>query len=478
MLRRAAPLASIAGLAGLLWLVIPFGFLSYDTWYAVVWGGELAHGHQPDYGAAQPPTPHPLGVLWSALVSPLGATGAADATVVLAYLALAAVAYAVYRLGALLFDRPVGLLAGAIVLTRTPFLLYGMRASPDIPYIALVLAALALEVRRPRAGAPVLALLALAGLIRPEAWLFSAVYLAYLAFERDRGRGRFALRRRPEVDWGALRWPAAIAASAPVLWAAYDLIASGDPTYSFNATHDRVETLERKTGLLDLIRDGPHQLGIVIQWPVAIGAAAGIALSIALLRRRTAIGVAAAALAGGAFAVLATAGFSIIDRYTMLTSTILCVFCAGALLGWRLLPRGDPWRRRWLGAGAVVAAIFVVQAPQQYDFLSEARARLDEQDRIEADLHRVVQSGAVDEDCRPLAVPSDRAVPRLAAWLGVRPSRIVITADGPEPDHGYLFLPASSDAKLHFGTARVSPGFEPIYRNRSWALYGRCGRRG
>jgi len=79
MLRRAAPLASIAGLAGLLWLVIPFGFLSYDTWYAVVWGGELAHGHQPDYGAAQPPTPHPLGVLWSALVSPLGATGAADA---------------------------------------------------------------------------------------------------------------------------------------------------------------------------------------------------------------------------------------------------------------------------------------------------------------------------------------------------------------------------------------------------------------
>ena len=37
-----------------------------------------------------------------------------------------------------------------------------------------------LEVKRPRAGWPVLALLALAGLLRPEAWLFSAAYVVWL----------------------------------------------------------------------------------------------------------------------------------------------------------------------------------------------------------------------------------------------------------------------------------------------------------
>src|SRR5437870_2005030 len=42
--RRAQPFACIAAVAGLLWLVIPFAFLSFDTWYAVVWGNELAHG--------------------------------------------------------------------------------------------------------------------------------------------------------------------------------------------------------------------------------------------------------------------------------------------------------------------------------------------------------------------------------------------------------------------------------------------------
>jgi 4-amino-4-deoxy-L-arabinose transferase-like glycosyltransferase len=126
----------------LLWLVIPFAFLSFDTWYAVVWGNELAHGMSPDYGSSQPPTPHPLGVIWSALVSPLGAIGASDATIVLAYLALGAVAYLVYRLGALWFDHAIGVVAAVIVLTRTPFLLYGLRASPDLPYIAIVLAAL------------------------------------------------------------------------------------------------------------------------------------------------------------------------------------------------------------------------------------------------------------------------------------------------------------------------------------------------
>ena len=71
-------------------------------------------------------------------------------------------------------------MAAAIVLTRRPVLDFGSRAYVDIPYLVLVLGALLIETRRRRAGAPVLALLAVAGLIRPEAWLFSAAYLVWL----------------------------------------------------------------------------------------------------------------------------------------------------------------------------------------------------------------------------------------------------------------------------------------------------------
>ena len=61
-------------------------------------------------------------------------------------------------------------------------------------------------------------------------------------------------------------------------------------------------------------------------------------LGLAFMRRRSLIGVVAAVLAGAAFAILACAGLAIIPRYTMLASAVLCVFCAAALLGWRLLP--------------------------------------------------------------------------------------------------------------------------------------------
>src|SRR5262249_42070765 len=74
----------------------------------------------------------------------------------------------------------------------------------DIAFAALVLGALLVEARSPRAGAPVLALLAVAGLWRPEAWVLSGAYALYLwpALEDRRARVR------------AL----ALAASAPALW--------------------------------------------------------------------------------------------------------------------------------------------------------------------------------------------------------------------------------------------------------------------
>ena len=190
-MRKAAPWGWAVAIAGFLWLILPYGFPNYDTRYALVWGGELAEGIKPDYAGSSIPTPHPLADLWGAVVSVFGADGGAVATTALAYLSLGLLAYLVYRLGSLWFDRPIGALAALLVLTRWPILANGIRAYVDLPYMVLLLSALVIETRRPRAGWPVLALLALAGLLRPEAGSSQLAYVAYLLLEvrRDRGGG-------------------------------------------------------------------------------------------------------------------------------------------------------------------------------------------------------------------------------------------------------------------------------------------------
>jgi hypothetical protein len=478
-------LSVIASIALLLWLIFPFGFPNYDTVYMLLWGNELAHGISPDTGSPLPPTPHPLAELWGILLSPFSAVAASDATTVVAYLALGAIAYLVFRLGALWFDRMIGVVAAAIVLTRAPFLSNGLRAYVDLPYIALVLAALVVETRRPRAGWPVLALLALAGLLRPEAWLFSAAYLAYLLLESDPDRGQLAVRRRKGLEAAQAGGLIALAASAPIAWAAFDLITTGDPLYSFTGTRDTVDTLDRQTGPVDLVLYGPRRLGEVMQLPGLIGAAAGMALGIAFMPRRSVIGIAAAVLAGLAFGVLASSGLAIITRYTMLASAVLCVFCAVALLGWRLLEQGHPWRRRWQIVAALVLAAFVIQAPQQLDYLRTVHDDLDAQSSIESDLHQLADSGAFRSDCVPISVPNHRAVPRLASWLDLRPSEIVSSSEQRQPQHGYFLDPASPWVVHHFVldpndphrlTAKVPSGFHRVrVANPSWRLYARCG---
>ncbi len=487
MLRKLRPLAPISAVALTLWLIFPFGFPNYDTVYALVWGDELAHGSSLDYSAPLPPTPHPVADLWGALLSPFGAVAASDLTTVLAYLALGAVAYLVYRLGSLWFDRLIGLVAAAIVITRAPFLSNGLRAYVDLPYIALVLAALVIETKRPRAGWPVLALLAVAGLLRPEAWLFSAAYFAYLLLEPDPERGRLAVRRRPGLDRNQVLVWVAVAASAPVLWALFDLITTSDPLYSFTGTRDTVETLDRQTGPVDLIVYGPRRLGEVMQLPGILAAAAGMVLGLALMRRRALTGVVAVVLAGLAFGVLACAGLAIIPRYTMLASALLCVFCAVAVLGWRLLPAKHQWRRRWQAIAVVVAVAFAAQAYQQFDYIKTVRSDLDAQSGIESDLHKLADSGAFKDSCVPISVPNHRAVPRLAAWLGLRPSEIISSTEQRQPDHGYFLDPANSYVVHHFVldpndprrlTSNPPPGFTVVARNGSWKLYAHCGRGG
>jgi hypothetical protein len=507
------PAAWVAAVSGLLLLVFPLGFPNYDTIYALVWGRELAHGHSPDYGAALPPTPHPLADLLGLVATPIG-DGAITVTMILAYVSLALCGYLVYRLGSLWFDRWIGGVAAAIVLTRAPYLSNGLRAYIDLPFIALCLGALTIEAKRPRSGWPVLALLAVAGLLRPEAWGFSIAYWLWLAFAvsptgridqspRPMGRidqpretyrpvgggdstyrpvgGRFGWRgERTARELGGL---ALLALAGMILWLLFDGTTTGNFLYSLTGTQETVTTLDRKTGPADLVLYGPRALGEVLQWPGMVGAFGGVVLGFAFLRRRSALGIAAAVLALAAFAFLAAAGLAIIARYTMLLAAILSIFVAVALLGWRLLEPGHPWRRRWQLFAGIVLLMFVLWLPNQWDLDSQVNTDLTNQARIEGDLTDLVDAGAFEPLCGKIAVPNHRAVPRLAFGLEIKPTRIVSASEEGIPRHGYFVKPASPFVIHNFILDPNDPtrfrlktpeGFEEVARNESWIVYRRC----
>jgi len=476
------PAAWVAAVSGALLLLFPVGFPNYDTIYALVWGRELAHLESPDHGAALPPTPHPLTELWGLATTPLG-DGMITLTMIGAYLSLGLIGYFVYRLGALWFDRWIGAVAAVIVLTRAPFLSNGLRAYIDLPYITLCLAALLVEAKRPRAGWPVLLLLALAGLLRPEAWLFAVVYWLYLALPRLTGRKYAYMDGNRPIDRRGLGWLWALALAGPVLWALFDWITTGSPTYSWTGTKETVETLERQTGPVDLVLYGPRRLGEVLQWPGMVGALGGVVLGLAFLRRRSALGVAAAALALAAFAILACGGLAILPRYTMLAASVLAIFAAVALLGWRLLEPGHPWRRRWQVFAAVVLAMFLIWLPNQWDLDSRVDTDLTNQARIEGDLSDLVDAGAFEPLCGEIAVPNHRAVPRLAFGLDIEPTQVISASEEGSPERGYFVAPASPFVIHNFildpndptdPSFPVPDGFERVVANDSWVVYRRC----
>jgi MFS family permease len=215
-----------------------------------------------------------------------------------------------------------------------------------------------------------------------------------------------------------------------------------------------------------------------------VGALGGIVLGLAFLRRRSTLGLVAAVLALGAFALLAAAGLAIIARYTMLGGAILAIFVAVGLLGWRLLEAGHPWRWRWQVFAGAVVLMFVLWLPNQWDLDSTVHSDLADQGKIERELSDLADSGAFAKPlCGTIAVPNHRAIPRLAFNLDVKPTQIVSASEEGEHGSGYFLKPASRFVVHNFILDPNDPtdfklsvphGFERVASNVSWILYRRC----
>src|SRR3954452_24314152 len=217
--RRAVPWPAIA-LAGLIlgtlvgFVVYPT-FPNYDSYYSLLWGREVLHGTLPSFDAYRAPTEHPLAIAFGAVLAIVGDD--ADRIMVFAtFASFVVLAAGMYRLGRASFGTLVGLVAAALLCTRFDFPFLAARAYIDIPYLALIVWAVALEADRRRRGTPVFVLLAAAGLLRPEAWLLSGLYWLWCFLP---------------ATWPQRIKYAALSAIGPVVWPAVDWIVTGDPVF-------------------------------------------------------------------------------------------------------------------------------------------------------------------------------------------------------------------------------------------------------
>ena len=138
---------------------------TYDSFYALLWGRDLLHGHLPDLAVYRAPTEHPLAIAFGALCSLFG-TGGARLMIAGSIASFVALVAGVYRVGKLSFGPVVGWLAALLMLTRFFDENLTVQGYLDISYLALIVWALALEVARPRRAARTPA--CLGGGVRPR----------------------------------------------------------------------------------------------------------------------------------------------------------------------------------------------------------------------------------------------------------------------------------------------------------------------
>ncbi|MGI8632085.1 MAG: hypothetical protein ACR2NA_05985 [Solirubrobacterales bacterium] len=425
---------------------------NYDSYYSLLWGRELLAFQQLSFEAYRAPTEHPLAIVFSAVLIPFGES--ADRIMIfITLLSMVAVVAGVYRLSRVAFTPLVGLAAAFLMATRFDFPFLAVRGYIDVPYIALVLWAAVLEYERPRRGWPVFVLLALAGMMRPEAWPLAALYFVWMSFgpEAKRLVGRWWNRgeattgpsteagsepgREPlwQPRWGEWATWAALAAIGPVVWAATDFAVTGNPLYSLTSTQDLAGELGRQRSLADVPAALPTFFGRLVKLPVVIAAIIGLGLGAWFVPRRIVMPALLLLTGIGTFAAVGLAGLSVIDRYLIVAAVALVIFGGLAIGGFTLLAPGTRARRVWAsgsGIAVVFALVFTVTHPPSLTgFNDELRWRSESHDSLVALLASPEVQDRVDAGCGPVSTPSHKIIPDVRWLLDLDQDEVVARSD-------------------------------------------------
>ncbi len=461
---------------------------TYDSFYALLWGRDLLHLHLPDFGVYRAPTEHPLAIAFGALCSLFDQAGARLMVLgsIASFVALTA---GLYRLTRLCFGPLVAVLTALLMLTRLFDANLAAQGYLDLTYVALIAWATALEVERPRRGIPVFVLLALAGLLRPDAWVLGGVYWLWCSYPRGVANGT---RLRYLV----------LAGLAPVVWVLCDTLVTGDPLYSLHSTAVLAAELERTQGFTAVLAATWRYLVRIDKLPIVLGGLAGIALGVWLTPRRARVPLAVLALLLGVYVAEGAAGASVIDRYMMGAAALLLPFCALAIGGWSLLRTDSALRRAWMAGGAGLL-IYGAVAAVSVTSLSSARTTLAYHDDFHEGLAAALHAPAVRAElarCPLLSLPDNKLIPDARWILDTTGQGDIVARSEARADEKIGGPPAQDTLTERIARASVAvyplgaavfqeaivdvgddpldqvplPGFRLIYTSRYYAVYGNC----
>jgi hypothetical protein len=408
-----AALAAMVVVACAAW--VAFGVLpTYDSLYSLVWGQEILHGTAPGFADFGAPTQHPLWVALATVLAALGDAGARAMTLV-ACMSFVVLLAATYRVGRAASGPLAGALAALLLLTRLNFGFYAAFAFVDMPFAALIMTAAALEVARPRRGGVVWVLLVLAGLLRPEGWAFAVAYGLWLWRDAD-GPARARI-----VAWAAL---------APLLWAMSDLVATGDPLFSWTYTTQEAGRLGRQRSWHEVPGALWSALRELLKAPLVLVGVAGLALALLRRDRRAAMPFALLVLGVATFTVVVLGGVSgQVPRYAVIAAIALLLF-AGQLVAVVLRPRAGALPRvAWAAAVLLLLGGAAWQASRLHP--KSVTNLLGFRQDVEEDLAGVLRSGPASSArrCGPIAVPTHKLVPVIRWELDASAEDVVARND-------------------------------------------------
>ncbi len=402
--RRLIAAVALAAAALVAFLAVP-AYSAFDSIYSLVWGQEILRGELPSFDAYRAPTQHPLWVALSAVLAPFG-DGASRLFVGVCVAGFVALVLGFFRLAERVFNEPIAWIAALLLLSRLDYGFFAARAYVDVPFLALVIWAVALEAEKPRRGGIVWPMLIAAGLLRPEAWLLAGAYTLWMGYD---------------APWAARFRYAAWAAAAPVIWMASDWIVTGDPMYSLNYTTRSALLLGRRVPIEDLPERLLTFLAALTKLPVLLAGVLGVLLAWQLIRPRRRLALPLFLLVFGVFVFLAISarGFAVIDRYLVLSALSITLFAAFTLGGWSVLTGNEGrWRKPW-AAGAVVLVLLGAgwtAARFNFDHIDwELRSR----QVVHRDLLNLLGDPRVQaaRKCGPVTVPNHKLVPDVQFML-------------------------------------------------------------
>ena len=337
----------------------------------------------------------------------------------------------------------------------------------DVPFAALILGAVLLEVRRPRRGLAVLVVLAVAGLLRPEAWALALLYILYL------WRG---LSPRDRVRYLGL------ALIAPVIWFVSDAVITGDALHSLHGTATLADENDRRRTLGEVPYWTLQYFGFTLRIPILLGIPVGLWFAWRRGLRRSHIPAVVAALLVLGFAIGPIFGLPLIGRYIRTPSTLLAFYYGLACFGWLLLAPSRA-RFRWGLAGLVCIGLSVAYIPSLAGKLDGLTAKRDRDAAFYSGLRTLAREPAVRAAfarCPRVSATDHRPIPYLRWWLHGPPGSVGTIEKHASPLAKLFLAPRPTRVpkqfyRENFPRIKPPPGYVEVATSRNWRLYAAPG---